>query len=102
MLFLIGGFFNLIGILFISSSTGLIGYLLVTRIDQFSEKLNSPILPTFVMTMVGFFVSTLTMNIYGMSGDAMMHCFLLDEELNQKMPKHTPEELQSFIKNERD
>jgi len=102
MLFLIGGFFNLIGILFISSTTGLTGYLLITRIDMFSTKLNSPVLPVFVMVMVGFMVSTITMNIYGMSGDAMMHCFLLDEELNQKLPKHTPEQLQSFIKAERD
>jgi hypothetical protein len=48
MLFLIGGVFNIIGILFIGSGTGLSGYLLITRIEQFSQKLNSPILPTFV------------------------------------------------------
>ncbi len=48
MLFLIGGFFNMFGILFISSTTGLIGYLLITRISQFNNNLNSPVLPTFV------------------------------------------------------
>ena len=52
--------------------------------------------------MVGFLVGCVSMNLYGMSSDAMMHSFLLDEELNQKMPKHTPEELQNFIKEERD
>jgi hypothetical protein len=41
------------------------------------------------------------MGLYGTSGDALMHCFLLDEEINDKMPKHTPTELQSFIKEER-
>jgi len=48
MLFMIGGVFNFIGILFISSCTGLIGYLLITRVSEFSSKLNSPVLPTFV------------------------------------------------------
>jgi len=48
MLFLIGGSFNFIGKLFISSSSGIVGYLLITRIEKFSTKLNSPILPTAV------------------------------------------------------
>jgi len=49
---MIGGVFNLIGILFISSCTGLIGYLLITRIAQFETKLNSPVLPTFVINFL--------------------------------------------------
>ena len=49
MLFLIGGSFNFIGKLFIASGTGITGYLLITRVAQFSEKLNSPILPTAVI-----------------------------------------------------
>jgi hypothetical protein len=52
MLYLIGGLFNWLGILFVSSSTGLIGYLLITRISQFNEKLNSPVIPTVVNTKV--------------------------------------------------
>jgi hypothetical protein len=48
MLFLIGGIFSFFGKLFISSCTGLIGYLLITRLEQFNDKLNSPVLPTFV------------------------------------------------------
>jgi hypothetical protein len=54
------------------------------------------------MGMIGFIVGAIFMGIYGTSGDAMMHCYLLDEELNDKMPKHTPTELQDFIKAERD
>ena len=54
------------------------------------------------MAIIGFLVGSVSMGIYGTSGDALMHCFLLDEELNEKMPKHTPTELQDFIKAERD
>ena len=94
--------FNLIGKLFISSSTGVIGYLLITRVDQYSEKLNSPILPTIVMVLIGWVVGTIFMSLYGMSGDAMLHCFALDEDLNGKVVKHSPEELKTFINDERD
>jgi len=54
MLYMIGGLFNWLGILFVSSSTGLIGYLLITRINQFDEKLNSPVIPTIVNKFILF------------------------------------------------
>jgi hypothetical protein len=60
MLFLIGGFFNLLGILFISSGTGLIGYLLITRVEQFSSKLNSPVLPTLVSLLKNIYIYIFT------------------------------------------
>ncbi len=54
------------------------------------------------MGFVGFLIGVISMSVYGVSGDSLMHCFLLDEEVNEKMPKHTPKELQSFIDAERD
>jgi len=54
------------------------------------------------MGMIGFIIGSISMGIYGTSGDAMMHCYLLDEDLNDKLPKHTPTELQAFVKAERD
>jgi hypothetical protein len=56
MLFLIGGSFNFIGKLFISSGSGIVGYLIITRVEQFNTKLNSPILPTAVILLIQFFV----------------------------------------------
>ena len=40
------------------------------------------------------------MNIFGTSGDALMHSFLLDEELNKGQAKAFPE-LQKFMNDER-
>lgn len=34
------------------------------------------------MGVIGFIVGAVSMGIYGTSGDAMMHCYLLDEEIN--------------------
>lgn len=55
MLFLIGGFFNIIGIAFIACCSGLIGFLIITRVEEYSTKLNSPVLPTFVRKIKIYF-----------------------------------------------
>ena len=41
-----------------------------------------------------------TMSIFSVSGDALIHSFLLDEELNKGQPKAFPE-LQQFMSDER-
>ena len=55
-LFLIGGFFNLFGMIFIAASSGMIGYLVITQVDKFADKISSPVLPTFTMVMIGFVI----------------------------------------------
>lgn len=47
-LHLIGGFFNLFGIVFIAIASGLIGYVFITEVEYFYSDLNSPVIPTFV------------------------------------------------------
>ena len=55
------------------------------------------------MLSVGWVIGTLVMNIYGMSGDTLLHCFLLDEDKNQGVAKsHCPEKLRAFMSEERD
>ena len=99
-LFLIGGFFNLFGIIFISAASGLIGYLVITEVDYFALKISSPVLPTFTMIMIGFVVGMVCMAVFGTSADALMHAFLLDEEINKGQPKNFPE-LQKFMDDEK-
>lgn len=53
------------------------------------------------MVMIGFIIGGISMSVFGMSGDALMHSFLLDEELNDRNPQNSPDELQSFINEER-
>ena len=48
MLMLIGGVFNLIGRVFIGIATAFAGYLIITEVPDYKDKLNSPILPTLV------------------------------------------------------
>ena len=99
-LILLGSFFTFFGTLFIAGASGFIGYLVITKVSYFSDNLNSPVLPTFVMGMVGLIIGLVSMNVYGMSSDALMHSFLLDEELNKGQAKAYPE-LAKFMSSER-
>ena len=56
------------------------------------------------MLLVGWIVGVITMNIYGISGDSLLHCFLVDIDLNKtalKATSHLPE-LKEFIEEEKD
>jgi len=99
-LILIGTFFSIFGMLFIAAASGVIGYYVITEVSYFSEKLNSPVLPVFAMVMIGFILGMVSMSVVGMSSDALMHSFLLDEELNRGQAKAFPE-LQKFMSDER-
>ena len=86
--------------IFIAAGSAVIGYFVITKVDMFSEDLNSPVLPVVAMALIGFIIGSVTMSVYGMSSDALMHCFLLDEELNKGQAKAFPE-LQKFMSDER-
>jgi hypothetical protein len=96
----IGSFFNIFGILFISICSALIGFLVLTKIEYYEEKIASPILPVFCIFMIGIIISTVFMDIFGISSDSLMHCFLLDKEINGAA-KGFPE-LQKFMEDEQD
>ena len=100
VLTLLGSLFTVVGTIFIAVSSAVIGYFVITEIDYFSEKLNSCVLPVVCFLIIGLILGLVTMSIFGISGDALMHSFLLDEELNKGQPKAFPE-LQKFMSNER-
>ena len=97
---MIGSLFTTIGTIFISVCTAIIGYFLITRVPYFSEELNSCVLPVVVFFLIGLIMGLVTMSIFGISGDALMHSFLLDEELNKGQAKSFPD-LQKFMSDER-
>ena len=52
------------------------------------------------MVILTYTIGSLFMAVYGMAVDAILHCFLLDEELAKKKghtPAYTPEHLRDFL-----
>jgi hypothetical protein len=97
---LLGGILSVFGTIFITVTTALVGYFVITEVDFFSSKLNSCVLPVCAFALIGFILGTVTMSIFSVSGDALIHSFLLDEEINKGLPKAFPE-LQKFMSEER-
>ena len=100
VLALVSGIFSLVGTLFITVASCIIGYFLITNVGIFSDELNSCVLPVVAFGLIGFVMGRVTMTIFSVSGDALIHSFLLDEELNKGQPKAFPE-LQKFMQDER-
>lgn len=90
----------MIGKLFIAVATALTGYIIITEADKYNSKLNSPILPTVVFLFIGYIVGAIFINIYGNACDALLHCFLVDCEINRD-PKHSPKQLRDFVESEK-
>ena len=99
VLALIGGILSVIGTICIAVSSAVVGYFVITKVEYFSADLNSYILPVIVFGVIGFIVGKVTMSIFSVSGDALIHSFLLDEELNKGQPKAFPD-LQKFMNEE--
>ena len=99
-LILLGSLFSLLGTIFISIASGIIGYFVITKLDMFADKVQSIILPIICFVIVGAIMGMVSMSVFGMSSDALMHAFLLDEELNKGQSSAMPE-LQKFMSEER-
>jgi hypothetical protein len=100
ILTLLGKLFSTIGTLFISVSSGIIGYLVIQNYGFLKEEINSSFLPVFCMVLIGLIIGLVSMDVFGMSADTLLFCFLIDEEINKGQPKAMPE-LQKFMSEER-
>eukprot|EP00828_Plagiopyla_frontata_P009593 TRINITY_DN1495_c0_g1_i2.p1 TRINITY_DN1495_c0_g1~~TRINITY_DN1495_c0_g1_i2.p1 ORF type:complete len:641 (+),score=63.83 TRINITY_DN1495_c0_g1_i2:43-1923(+) len=96
----IGQIFIFLGKIFICAFATLGGYLIITRVEKYDEALYSTLIPTVLMLILTYTIGCLFMTVYGMAVDAILHCFLLDEELAKKhgsTPQYTPEYLRDFL-----
>ncbi len=100
MLGMFSGILSIFGTIFISVASAIIGYFVITKVEFFSADVNSVVLPVIAFGVVGFILGYISMSIFSVSGDALIHSFLLDEEINKGMPKAFPE-LQKFMSDER-
>ena len=100
VLALLGNLFSIIGTLFIMAASGFLGYLVIEYYGFLKEEVNSYFLPILCMVIIGLIIGLICMNVFGMSADTLLYCFLIDEEVNKGLPKAMPE-LQKFMNDER-
>lgn len=96
----IGAIFTALGRMFISLSSAIIGYMIITKSSSF--HLNSPVVPTILFAIVGFCIGSVFMSVYGTASDAILIVFTMDEEIekehfNKSSAANCPEPLRDFI-----
>jgi len=96
----IGSIFILFGKIFIASITALAAFLYVTKGSQYENKLYNPFIPVLLVFVFAYAVGAVFMTVYGLAADAILACFIVDEEIHKKKnapPLHCPESLKSFL-----
>lgn len=74
---MLGSIISVIGIIFITVGTSVAGYFLLKALHP--EV--TPILPMVAYAVVSYLVAKLYMNVFGMSVDTMLQCFIATEEM---------------------
>jgi len=97
----VGAIFNFLGKVLITAFTTYCGYLMVTRIDYYADRVTDPIPPTIVFAIVAHFVAALFMSVYSMASETIIQAFLIDEEIHKDGTQFAPEPLVEFMKEHR-
>lgn len=84
-----------LGKIFICVGTTFIGYQLLYALDDGSLK--SPIMPCVVFVVIGYILGAIVMQVFAMSVDTILQCFVAEEEKTGGQGKNTPEILKGFL-----
>lgn len=90
----IGFILMFLGKTFIILLSAWIGYIICTE-SYLKDSLTSPIFPTLGCGIIGYLIGSIFLSVYSFSATAILHCYLLDEEIKGG---HRPECLDDFIK----
>lgn len=93
----IGAIFVFIGQLFITLLSTFIGYLILTKVGDFKENIYSTTVPLLFFVLVSLIIGHTFMSVYGVSADAIIHCFCMDEEIHEYGARHAPKLLRQFV-----
>lgn len=95
--------FSFLGNAVITIGAAVIGAIILIYADYYQDKVYSPIIPIVLMLLIAYAVSYMFMSIYSIGSDAIIQCYLMDEEIQRdnhsRPPVHCPEELKEFFKN---
>ena len=78
----------------IVTSSGFIGYVIIMN-SSLADDVYSPILPVVVIVAIAYLIGSIFLSVYSFASLAILHCFLLDEEIQGN---HCPKSLMEFKK----
>eukprot|EP01017_Pseudomicrothorax_dubius_P000387 TRINITY_DN0_c1700_g1_i1.p1 TRINITY_DN0_c1700_g1~~TRINITY_DN0_c1700_g1_i1.p1 ORF type:complete len:118 (-),score=31.49 TRINITY_DN0_c1700_g1_i1:44-397(-) len=96
----LGQAFVIIGKVFITVVSVLLGHLLLTKVPQFSERVTDGFILLILFGIIAYIIASVFMEVWGMATDAILHSFLVDHEIHKLSglkAKHCPDGLRSVI-----
>ena len=82
---MIGGIMSVTGKAFIISLNSTFSIVLI---NNHFEHVQQPIVPTLVVVMISYCISCLLLSVYDYGTGAILHCFLVDQDLGTKSSPH--------------
>lgn len=83
--------------LLITGACTVMGFYMITGINQFADNLFEPILPCVIFAIISYVVSSLFMDILGISADTLLYCYSIELDLHGGSVKSCPPGLMEFI-----
>ena len=79
----IGFIFNVLGVVFVTASNGLVVYAALHYYEPFIGLASNWIAPVVVGCLQGFIIGTMFMSVFSFSSDTILQSFLVDEEMKR-------------------
>jgi choline transporter-like protein 2/4/5 len=97
---ILGWIFIFIGKIAIISGTVIVGYLIITNVDDIEKNISSPVFPCIVFGVIAYLVATIFLTIFGFAMDCILQSFLVDETLagQDNYGAHRPKTMDAFAK----
>jgi len=89
----LGSVIHFLGFVFITAATASLGYFIL----QAMHSDVTPVIPVLAYVMIGYLVSKLYMNVFGLAVDSILHCFIATEEMNSGANEFVPKPLYAFL-----
>ena len=74
--------------------SGWIAYLIVMNADSIKDEIYSPVFPIVVVVIIAYILGSVFLSVYSFSATAILHSFLLDEEVGGN---RAPSTLRKFM-----
>ena len=93
----IGSAVHFLGMIFITASTGFMGWALLAHF--YDGQIASPVIPTVAFLIMGYLIGSVVISVFSLSVDSILQCFISDEELHKSEggAKYTPLQLETFL-----
>ena len=75
----------------------LIGYIIIVKVEYFKTKIASPAVLTLIFAVLAYSLSCLFMSVWSMAARTILHCYFVDEEINDGSAIMCPEYLREFF-----